>query len=78
MKVPIGKAHMVKALVVTEPMVKVPIVKARIVKIPIIDVKNVFYVFVFYKQHDFNAFYFLNVFLFSSGQICYSTKPTKF
>src|SRR6218665_1528892 len=41
----------------------------------IIDVKNVFYVFYyFYKKR---VFYFLERFLFSSGEIFYPSKPAK-
>ena len=31
----------------------------------------------FYKKRVFNFFYLLNVLLFSSGDICYPTKPAK-
>src|SRR6218665_41304 len=44
----------------------------------LIDVKNVFYVFYyFYKNAFFNVFYFLERFLFFSGEILYSTEPAK-
>jgi len=34
-----------------------------------IDVKNSFFTFFYFFKNIFNAFYFLNVFLFSSGHI---------
>ena len=40
--------------------------------------KKVFYVFIiFIKNAFFNVFLFLGTFLFSSGEICYPTKPAK-
>jgi len=44
--------------------------------VSVIDVENVFYYF--YKNAFFNIIIFLNVFLFSSGEFFYRTKPAKF